>query len=180
MTTATPTPRFARARAAALAAQHGLIEQARRVYVALTARSGVRARLHARGRDHALDKARSRAYAHESALARLTLELLALREAGASAAELERVVVHVRQVVMFAGPDPRALDLLDAHETRVDGLEDELAMRRRIRGATVDELLEEAHTRDHVAAINTELARRLRAEAHRGPTRAAVRMAGIA
>lgn len=146
----------------------GRVEEARRVYLALTARSAVRCRLHAGGRNRVFDRARARSYAHESALARLDDQIIALARCGAKRAELQRIVLHLQQTIAMVAPEPRDIRELDEIETRIDGLEDRRQVQRLTRqDALPGALLEEAETRDDVAALNIEMSIALRQLAHR-------------
>lgn len=145
----------------------GRVEEARRVYVAVSARHAVRRRLHAGRRNRRIDRARARTYAHESALARLDEEIAVFAAAGVSRAELQRIAMHVQQTIAMLTPEPRDLAELDQLEARIDGLEDRRQIQRLTRrGAGPGALLEEAECRDEVAALNLEMSVALRQMAH--------------
>jgi hypothetical protein len=135
----------------------------RRAYQAATKRPAVRDRLHARGRDHQLDKARSAAYADRAALMTLLEQMARLAMAGAQLNELLVFSETLREKAFeLAGPTPRSLDQLDLEEAKLDGHEDLQQIRRRVHGKTPVALLEEAETALAIAAINLERARACR------------------
>lgn len=139
------------------------VETVRRAYAAATRRAVVRERLHASGRDHQLDKARSHAYADRAALAVVLGQMGRIAAAGGTLEEL----LGFGQVLTEAAYDlarvqPRTLDCIDLEEQRLDGHEDVLQLRRRIHGETPAALREEAELCARVAALYTERARTCR------------------
>jgi hypothetical protein len=138
----------------------------RRTYAAVMRRGAVRRALHAHGRDHQLDKAHSRAYAHDSALAKLRDQMTRCARAGATLEELLRIPeLLYEHAFLLKGPARRTLDALDSEEARIDAEEDVVQMRRRIRGETPATNREEADLAARLATINTERSIALRARA---------------
>lgn len=138
-------------------------ELARRVYAGAMRRAYVRRQLHAQGRDHQLDKAASRAYADRSALVTVIYQMRRLAGAGGTLAELLGFAEALHEVAFeLAGAAPRELHALDLEEQRLGGMENDLQILRRIRGAHPDRLREEAELRSRIAALNLEAARALR------------------
>jgi hypothetical protein len=154
---------FSKSAAAMAAAVHlGLVEAARRVYVAVLSRNMVRRQVH-QGRRHArFDKAVAPSCAEGSHLAGVTIEVIELAQKGAKRADLLRFPLHLQTVIALVVPEPRDTDQLDLLEQQLDGLEDELAMRRRVRGSNPHARIHEAEIRDALAAANWELAVALR------------------
>ncbi|MBX3173248.1 MAG: hypothetical protein KF709_02495 [Gemmatimonadaceae bacterium] len=145
----------------------------RRAYAAVMKRGAVRRALHAGGRDHQLDKAHSKAYAGQSALAVVMHQMERLRRSGANLAELLRFAEVLYETAFeLAGAVPRSLDAIDLEEQRMDADEDVLQMRRRVNGATTAGLYEEADLCARVAATMSERARALRLQAMALPVRA--------
>lgn len=143
-----------------------LSDLVRRTYAAVMRRGSVRRALHAGGRDHQLDKAHSRAYAHSSALAVLLEQMARLDRAGATLEELLRIPEALYEhAFMLKGPARRTLDAIDSDESRVDADEDVLQMRRRVRGETPAGNREEADVSARLATLNTERAIALRVRA---------------
>ena len=158
--------------AAALAdlARFGLIEGARRTYLAVTARSLLRRRLHelAGSRDHGFDKARSKAYHDDSHLVHVAVELVRLARAGATPTELYRYIAYLYQVLASLGvTTPRPLSTLDLAEQQLDGDEDLFFTRRSIHGLRPCALRDEAEVNRTLAAIYTERAAALDLRASR-------------
>lgn len=138
----------------------------RRTYAAVLRRGAVRRALHAGGRDHQIDKAHSRAYAHTSALAVLHYQMERLEKAGATLEELLRIPESLYEFAfLIKGTHRRTLDAIDSEESRVDADEDILQMRRRIRGETAPGLREEADVLARLATLSTERAIVLRVRA---------------
>lgn len=147
-----------------------LIEGARRTYLAVTSRALLRRRLHdlAGGRDHSFDKARSKAYGDDSHLVHVAVEIVRLRHAGATAAELHRYAGYIQQVLASVGVTPtRPLGTLDLIEAQVDGEEDMAFARRSVHGMRPEALRAEAELNLMSAAIYTERAAALQARASR-------------
>jgi hypothetical protein len=123
-----------------------LKDHVREVYLLATSRESVRTRLHKHGRDHQIDKARSKEWTHTSALAQLFGQLERIHAAGATYAELTAFASAVQNHVnLLAGRAPRSLDKLDLDEERVSAQEDVAQMGRRIqmlRGELAIEQLE--------------------------------------
>lgn len=144
----------------------------RRTYAAVMRRAAVRRALHAHGRDHQLDKAHSRAYAHSSALAVLHDQMKRLSDAGATLEELLRLPESLYEYAfLLKGPQRRSLDAIDSEEARVDAEEDIVQMRRRVRGETPAGNREEADVCARMATLNTERAIALRVRADQLETR---------
>lgn len=138
----------------------------RRTYAAVLRRAAVRRALHAGGRDHQLDKAHSRAYAHSSALAVLHDQMRRCSRAGATLEELLRLPESLYEYAfLLKGPQRRSLDAIDSEEARADADEDILQMRRRVRGETPAGNREEADVCARLATLNTERAIALRVRA---------------
>lgn len=161
-----------------MALQFGLIEAARRVYIALTARHSVRRALHA-GRRHAgFDKARAKSCADASPLAQLTIQILELAKAGATRADLQQIALHVQSAIDRARPVPRSVDALDLADVESDVQEERMQGRRRIRGAGPDARLAEAALLRQSAAIDIELAEALEQDVYgAGQAKAALQLA---
>ncbi len=148
------------------------VEQARASYEQATDRQAVKAALHRYRRDYQLDRARSKAHAASSTGMTFVRQLVRLFAAGATPAELEQLAAFPLRAVRQLVGETRPLDQLDREETHLDGLEDELQMRRRIMGArpagmAPAALREEAETCAAAAALYAERERALRAEADR-------------
>lgn len=138
----------------------------RRTYAAVMRRGAVRRALHAHGRDHQIDKAHSRAYAHDSALAKLRDQMSRFAKAGCTLEELLRIPeLLYEHAFLLKGPARRSLDALDLEEARIDAEEDVIQLRRRVRGETPAGNREEADIAARLATINTERAIALRARA---------------
>lgn len=151
-------------------ARFDLIEGARRTYLAVTSRALLRRRLHelAGGRDHSFDKARSKAYGDDSHLVHVAVEIVRLRHAGATAAELHRYAGYIQQVLASVGVTPtRPLGTLDLLEAQIDGDEDMSFTRRTVHGMRPEALRAEAEVNRTCAAIYTERAAALEQRAAR-------------
>jgi hypothetical protein len=161
--------RFSKSTAArVMAGKFGLIESARRVYIALTARHSVRRALHL-GRRHAgFDKARAKSCADASPLAQLTVQILELAKAGASRSDLQQIALHVQSAIDRARPVPRSVDALDLADVEIDAQEERVQGRRRIRGASPAARLEEARLLRESASVNIELAEALESDVYGG------------
>ncbi|MHB1297318.1 MAG: hypothetical protein ACYC0B_02215 [Gemmatimonadaceae bacterium] len=137
-------------------------EIARRAMVACTRRRAVRQNLHQFTRDHAIDKARSTAYAADAPAVTFINQLTRLWRAGANLTELTQLAtVPMRAVLALAGAAPRDLDHIDLEEQRLDGEEDQLQMRRRVHPHTPAGLREEAAVCAMGAALFQERERAL-------------------
>lgn len=137
----------------------GLTDAARRVYAAVMARSGLRAKLHAHGRDHALDQARARSRAADSALNTVVRQMARLAAAGATNAELKRFGLFLlRAADQIAPAGGRSLRVLDLEEAALDGREDELAIRRLHNGPSREAIAEEIDIDERTAAVLLERA----------------------
>lgn len=148
------------------------ITDCRASYQRAMRRRTVRLTLHRYKRDHALDRAHSRAHAGESPAMTFVHQLTRLYLAGATPAELLQLAAFPLRAAEQLVLEVRTLDELDAEETALDGHEDALQMRRRIHrtrpaGVSPAALREEADARESMAALNSEAARALRAEADR-------------
>lgn len=145
----------------------------RAAYMGAMRRVGVRRALHRFRRDHALDRARSAAHAGDAPTITLVRQLVRLWRAGASPAELFALaMVPLRSIEQLVGDAPRSLDQIDQEEQHLNGVENELQMRRRIRGTqprglTAQELRDEALVCASIIAIHRERERALLAEATR-------------
>lgn len=132
-------------------------------YLGLMRRAAVRRALHRGGRDHQLDRARSKAHVDTSALMVCAQQQGRLHAAGATLAELllpaEVLYEHAH---LLAGEAPRELDVIDLEEERLSALENVQQMRRRVHGPNPASLLEEAEIRTRLATLNTEAARACR------------------
>jgi hypothetical protein len=149
-----------------------VVEQARSSYVQAMSRAAVRRELHRFSRDHQLDRARSKAHAGDSPGMTFVKQLLRLYRAGATSAELQELAAFPLRAMQQLVSETRSLDHLDREETHLDGLEDELQMRRRIlmvrpAGITAAALTEEAEACARAAALYAERERALLAEAAR-------------
>lgn len=141
-------------------------EWARRAMVAATRRRAVRQAIHRFSRDHAIDKARSTAWAGEAPAVTFTKQLIRIWRAGGTLSELlQLAAVPSRAVLALAGDAPRALRLLDLEEQRLDGEEDQLQLRRNIHPTTAAALREEAVLCDALAATYAERSHALHAQA---------------
>lgn len=142
----------------------------RRVYSGAMRRSPVRRALHAPTRDHQLDKAHSRAYAHGSALATVADQMRRLRRAGATFEELLRFPEGLYEIAFaLAGRAPRDLNVLDLEDERLAGQENVMQMQRRVHGLDPARLADEADLRSRQAALSTEAAFACRMLAARQP-----------
>lgn len=149
-----------------------VVEQARTSYVQCMARAALRRELHRYARDHQLDRARSKAHASASPGMTFVKQLLRLYRAGATSAELQALAAFPLRAMQQLVAETRPLDALDREETQLDGLEDELQMRRRIlmvrpAGLSPAALREEAETCARAAALYAERERALLVEAAR-------------
>jgi hypothetical protein len=141
---------------------------ARRTYAAALKRGAVRRKLHAHTRDHQLDKAHSKAYAHSSALAVVMDQMERLSDADSTLEELMRFPETLYEHALeLAGRTMRSLDALDLDESRLDADQDMKQMQRRVHGESPATLRREADVCSHVASVNTELAITLRRRANR-------------
>lgn len=137
-----------------------------RTYQAATRREAVRNRLHAAGRDHQLDKARSRAHSDKAALMTVIEQMSRIAQAGGTLEELLSFPELLAEAAYdLAGTTPRSLDHLDLEESKLDSLEDILQMRRRVHGHTPAALREEAELLSRMASLCTERARACRTAA---------------
>lgn len=131
-------------------------------------RPAVREALHRHRRDHPIDRACSRAHAEEAPTMTLMGQVLRIWAAGGEPAELLAIVelprLFVTRLIALA---PRCLDRLDTEEQALDGREDELQLRRRIRGLQPTALREEAELAEQLVAVLTERALTLRQQAER-------------
>lgn len=149
------------------------VEQARGGYVQAMRRLSVRRELHRFARDHQLDRARSRAHAGEAPAMTFVRQLVRLWRADATPAELYQLAAFpLRAVQQLVGGELRGLDQIDLEETRLDGQEDELQIRRRIlaakpHGVTPAALREEAALCAQAVALYQERERALLAAAAR-------------
>jgi hypothetical protein len=136
------------------------VELVRRAYVGTMLREAVRQKLNAAGRDHQLDKARSKAYADASALATVAAQVKRLAAAGTRLEELLRLPEALYLIVLdLAGDTPRSLDQIDQDETRLNGRENDMQMHRRVHGETPARLREEAEIAQRLVTLNAERAR---------------------
>jgi hypothetical protein len=132
-------------------------------YVGVMRRAAVRRALHRGGRDHQLDRARSKAHVDTSALMVCAQQMGRFHGAGAPLAELLLIPeVLFEHAYLLAGEAPRGLDAIDLEEERLAAIENVLQMRRRVHGAHEAALLEEAEIRTRLATLNTEAARACR------------------
>ena len=157
----------------------GLLESARRVYLAVTSRYTVRRALHRGGRHAGFDKARAKSCADASPLSQVTIQILELARAGASHADLQRFPMQLQAVIDRIGPVPRSVTVLDLEDVEIDVQEERAQGRRRVRGAGPDALLEEARLLRQSAAVDIELALALETQVY-GDTAAAVRAPQLA
>ncbi len=141
-------------------------EWARRAMVIATRRRAVRQTLHHFSRDHAIDKARSTAWAGEAPAVTFTKQLVRLWRAGSNLNELlQLAAVPSRAVLALAGEAPRALRQLDLEEQPLDGVEDQLQLRRNLQPLSPASLREEAVLCDTLAATYSERSHALHAQA---------------
>lgn len=151
----------------------GIVQQARAAYAHAMRREPVRQQLHGIRRDSALDRAQSVAHAATSPAMTFVRQLVRLYRAGATPAELQQLAaVPLRAVEQLVAGEARCLDVIDLEETKLDGREDELQVRRRILmaktpGVSPASLREEATLCDQACGLYTERARALRAAADR-------------
>lgn len=129
-------------------------------------RPAVREALHRYRRDNPIDRACSRAHAEEAPTMTLTGQLLRIWAAGGEVADLLAIAELPRLFVMrLMAVAPRCLERLDTDEQALDGREDELQLRRRIRGLQPTAMREEADLAEQLAAVLTERALTLRQQA---------------
>lgn len=150
------------------ASRYGLLESARRTYVALVGRHVVRRNLHAGSRWTAIDKAIAPSYAHASALSQITVQIITIAQAGATRADLQRVAIHVQSVIDRVRPESRPIDALDIEEIDIDAREERAQGLRWVRGETHEGLIAEAEMRRQRAAVDLEMADELQRRAFSG------------